>query len=192
MEHYLRVSRVLYLWNFLMDKKNIYHMAEAVRTRAKGLACIHMAKLSLPLLNIMDSSILTSGNSPCLMLSLEQSPGMLASPGHPNNIDIEGSVFTAWFPEQCRVPAVNQQRISRDGWATVPASVCWHCWVCWCEWGQRSGVWAASPWPLTRPGEQFLCVRQSCCPRLGCCNMHAHVPGSAYFSLSFLCKAETL
>lgn len=28
-----------------MDNKNIYHIAEAVRTRAKGLACIHMAKL---------------------------------------------------------------------------------------------------------------------------------------------------
>lgn len=68
--------------------------------RAKGLACIHMAKLSLPLLNIMDSSILTFGNSPCLVLSLEECPGMLAGTGQPNNIDIEGSVFTIWFPAQ--------------------------------------------------------------------------------------------
>lgn len=146
MDHYLTISRVLYLWHFLMDNKNIHHIAEAARTRAKGLASIHMAKLSLPLLNIMDSSILTSGNIPCLMLSLEQCPGMLASPGHPSNIDIEGTVFTTWFPERCNTPAVNQQR-----WlGTVPMCVCWHCSDCWCGCSQRGDVWAGSPCPLTR------------------------------------------
>lgn len=146
MDHYLTLSRVLYWWNFLLDNKNIHHIAEAVRTRAKGLACIHMAKLSLPLLNIMDSSILTSGNIPCLMLSLEQCPGMLASPWNPNNIDIEGLYLLRGFLSS----AAFQQWISRDGWATVPMSVCWHCLVCWHGCSQGGYVWAGGPCPLTR------------------------------------------
>lgn len=81
-----------------MAIKHIYHIAQAGSMRAKGLARVHMAKLSLPLLDITDSSVLTFGNSPCLVLSLEQCPGMLAGTGQPNNIDIEGSVFPIWFP----------------------------------------------------------------------------------------------
>ena len=45
----------------------------------------------------MDSSILTFGNSPGLVLSLEQCPGMLAVTGQPNNTDTEVSACTAWF-----------------------------------------------------------------------------------------------
>lgn len=188
MDHYLTVSRVLYLWNFLMDNKNIYHIAEAVRTRAKGLACIHMAKLSLPLLNIMDSSSLISGNRPCLMLSLEQCPGMLASTGHPNNIDIEGSVFTTWFPKQCSTPAVNQQR-----WLCNSTRVCVLALLGLLVWVQPKRLCVSwSRCPLSRHPQDSSPFVPGRVAVPGCCNMHARVAGSVYCSLSFLCKTETL